>query len=69
MLLYLGTSLKNEAQIAKLVKPKIVVSGYIHSTESRKFAEILNMEIPDIQIRAIRPGEIYYYPEEVPNAF
>ena len=52
MLLYLGTSLKNGAQTAKLVKPKVVVSGHIHPAESRKFAEILNIEMPDIQRNA-----------------
>ena len=63
ILLYLGTSLENAAQIAKLVKPQTVVSYYTDTESERKFIEALKREAPETQAKLIKQSEVYQYPE------
>jgi len=63
ILLYLGTSLVNAAQIAKLVKPQVAVSCYTDMESGRKFIEAMRREAPKTQAKMVRRFEIYQYPE------
>ena len=62
ILVYLGTSFRNAAQIAKLVKPKVVLSFYTDKESQRKFIETMKEEVPKTQAKVIKRFEIYQYP-------
>ena len=63
ILLYVGASVGNAAQIASLIHPKVAVSFYSDEESERKFAEAIRRETPDTQAKLIKRFEIYQYPE------
>jgi len=63
ILLYVGASSGNAAQIAKLVRPKVVVSFYTDAGSEKSFIEAIRREAPETQAKLIKRFEIYQYPE------
>ena len=63
ILLYVGASLGNAAQIARLVRPKVAVSFYTDVGSERNFIEAMRREAPGTQAKLIKRFEIYQYPE------
>ena len=63
ILLYVGASVGNAAQIARLIHPKVAVSFYSDGESERKFTEAMRRETPDTQAKLIKRFEIYQYPE------
>jgi L-ascorbate metabolism protein UlaG (beta-lactamase superfamily) len=61
ILLYSGTSLENAAQIAKLVKPQVVVSYHTDVESQKRFAALLRRESPGTRAEMIRRLETYLY--------
>ena len=62
LLLYWGTSMENGVEIAKLIKPEIILSYDDSSGSPQRFREIANREILGIRIETIKQSEIYQYP-------
>ena len=63
VLLYVGVSPNNVAQMAKLIKPQVLVSLNTDGESQRKFARALEREAPETQIKMIKRFEIYQYPD------
>lgn len=63
ILLYLGTSLGNAAQIARLVRPQTVVSCYTDMESERKLIEAMKIRAPETQVKMLKRFEVYQYPE------
>ena len=63
IVLYVGASPRNAAQIAKLVRPKVVVSFYTDAGSQENFIEAIRREAPETQAKMIKRFEIYQYPE------
>lgn len=63
ILVYFGTSLEKATQIARLVKPQVVVSYYADIRSQLEFAERLRIELPEANMKTIKRFEIYQYPE------
>lgn len=61
ILLYLGASLKKGTNIAKLIRPKIIIRFDLDTTVSKRFSEIINKEIPEINVVTMRPLELYIF--------
>lgn len=62
VLLYWGTPFKNAVQIAKLVKPQIVLSYYTDVESARRFTREMIQEAPDTETKVLKRFEIYQYP-------
>ncbi|MDY7033317.1 MAG: MBL fold metallo-hydrolase [Thermodesulfobacteriota bacterium] len=63
ILLYSGNSLENAAQIAKLIKPRVVVSYFTDGESQKRFISLIRASTPTTQARMIRQFEIYRYPD------
>ena len=63
ILLCVGASQVNAAQIARLVNPKVAISFYTDSGSEKSFIEVMRREAPETQVKIIRRFEIYQYPE------
>ncbi|MDY7019677.1 MAG: MBL fold metallo-hydrolase [Chloroflexota bacterium] len=64
VLLYVGASLVNAAQIANLAHPKVVISFYTDIRSEEKFIEVLKRDAPESQTKLIKRFEVYQYPED-----
>ncbi len=62
VLLYWGTSLENGVEIAKLVKPQIIVSYDTEAGSSKRLIEAVGKETKEVKTKTIRRFEIYQYP-------
>lgn len=63
ILVYVGTSTTNAAQIARLTKPQIAVSLYTDAESEKKFIEAIRKEAPATQAKVVKRFEIYQYPD------
>ena len=54
VVLYTGTPVGDVLDIARMVKPRVIVAY-----DDQRFR---NMEIPEVEIKALKPFEIYRYP-------
>ena len=65
IVLYVGTSLGNAARIARLVKPRTIVSYYTDAESQRRLNELIQKEAPGTKARTIKRFEIYQYPNSI----
>ncbi|MBA7495551.1 hypothetical protein ES702_06138 [subsurface metagenome] len=62
ILLYFGTSLEKASQIARLVRPQVILSYYTDMESRRRFTDKVEREVPGTNATIIKRFEIYQYP-------
>jgi len=62
ILLYFGTSLENASQIARLVRPQVILSYYADMESQRRFTNKVEKEAPRTNAKIVKRFEIYQYP-------
>jgi len=62
VLLYSGTSVENAIEIAKLIKPPVIVSYYNDRNWAERFRRQVSSQVPQTEVRLLRRFETWRWP-------